>query len=183
MTQIEIVYFSGYGHTTKQAEAIAKGAGNAARLWKIDEDGAAPEGIWDALKSADAIVFGSPTYMGGPAWQLKKFADESSKVWMESGWQDKLFGGFTNSASANGDKAMTMAYFSTLAAQHGGLWVSLAQMPANTLESSKEDHNWGGGSLGPLATSPADSSPEEGPSQGDLKSAESYGARLLALAS
>jgi NAD(P)H dehydrogenase (quinone) len=23
----------------------------------------------------DAIIYGSPTYMGGPAWQFKKFAD------------------------------------------------------------------------------------------------------------
>ncbi|WP_175564229.1 flavodoxin family protein, partial [Pseudomonas aeruginosa] len=30
---------------------------------------------------ADAIVFGSPTYMGGPAWQFKKFADATSKPW------------------------------------------------------------------------------------------------------
>ncbi|MDF5806735.1 NAD(P)H-dependent oxidoreductase [Pseudomonas aeruginosa] len=29
---------------------------------------------------ADAIVFGSPTYMGGPAWQFKKFADATLKA-------------------------------------------------------------------------------------------------------
>ncbi|MDF5984191.1 NAD(P)H-dependent oxidoreductase [Pseudomonas aeruginosa] len=33
------------------------------------------------LVEADAIVFGSPTYMGGPAWQFKKFADATSKPW------------------------------------------------------------------------------------------------------
>ncbi|MFO6089736.1 flavodoxin family protein, partial [Pseudomonas aeruginosa] len=33
------------------------------------------------LVEADAIVFGSPTYMGGPAWQFKKFADATSKLW------------------------------------------------------------------------------------------------------
>ncbi|EPO6698409.1 flavodoxin family protein, partial [Pseudomonas aeruginosa] len=33
------------------------------------------------LVEADAIVYGSPTYMGGPAWQFKKFADATSKPW------------------------------------------------------------------------------------------------------
>lgn len=183
MPKIEILYFSGYGHTSKQAEAVAKGAGNAARLWKIDEDGTSPDGLWEALAAADAIVFGSPTYMGGPAWQFKKIADESSKAYAESSWSGKLFGGFTNSASTNGDKAMTMLYFATLAAQHGGLWVSLGQKAAATKDATKADQNWAGGSIGALATSPSDSSPDEGPTPGDLKSAESYGARLLALAS
>ena len=33
------------------------------------------------LAAADAVVFGSPTYMDGPSWQFKKFADASSKPW------------------------------------------------------------------------------------------------------
>lgn len=183
MGQIEIVYFSGYGHTVKQAEAIAEGAGNRARLWKIDDTGAAPEGLWEALDNADAIIFGSPTYMGGPAWQMKKFIDETSKAWVAASWSGKLFGGFTNSASTNGDKEMTMLAFSTLAAQHGGLWVSLGQMPANTMARTEDDENWAGGSFGPLATSPSDSSPDQGPSLGDLKSAKTYGRRIAALVS
>ena len=181
MTQIEIVYSSGYGHTEKQAQAIAQGIGDEARLWKISDEGLLSDDAWQALDSADAILFGSPTYMGAPTWQFKKFADATSKQWMGSVWSGKLMGGFTNSASTNGDKGMTMLYFATLAAQHGGLWVSLAQMPANNLSSTKDDMNWAGGSLGPLATSPADSSPEEGPSKGDLESARVYGQRVLGL--
>ncbi len=181
MTKIEIVYSSGYGHTEKQAQAIAQGIGDAARLWKISDDGQITDEAWSALDSADAILFGSPTYMGAPTWQFKKFADATSKQWMESTWSGKLMGGFTNSASTNGDKGMTMLYFATLAAQHGGLWVSLAQMPANTLSSTKDDINWGGGSLGPLATSASDSTPEQGPTKGDLESANVYGKRVLDL--
>ena len=36
-------------------------------------------GGWDRLKAADAIIFGSPTYMGSVSWQFKKFADASSR--------------------------------------------------------------------------------------------------------
>jgi multimeric flavodoxin WrbA len=41
------------------------------------------------------------------------------------GWQDKVFAGFTNSASLNGDKQVTLIQLQTLASQHGGIWVSL----------------------------------------------------------
>jgi hypothetical protein len=90
-------------------------------------------------------------------------------------------GGFTNSASANGDKAVSMIYLATFAAQHGGLWVSLDQLPANMLANTPADCNWSGGALGPLAISPADSSPEQGPLPGDLLSARTYGAHFAAL--
>ncbi|AVW91640.1 flavodoxin family protein [Celeribacter baekdonensis] len=183
MAQIEIVYFSGYGHTVKQAQAVAAGAGASARLWRVSDEGTLPEEAWMALDQADAILFGSPTYMGGPAWQFKRMADESSKRWMTQSWDQKLMGGFTNSASTNGDKAMTILFFATLAAQHGGLWVSLGQMPANALASGPEDQNWSGGALGPLATSPSDSTPEQGPLKGDLDSARAYGERVLSLLS
>ncbi|AOX80185.1 hypothetical protein KAB04_00730 [Acinetobacter baumannii] len=64
------------------------------------------------------------------AWQFKKFADATSKVWFTRGWQDKVFAGFTNSASLNGDKQVTLIQLQTLASQHGGIWVSLGLLPA-----------------------------------------------------
>ena len=121
MADIAVVFHSGYGHTQRVAQAVAEGAG--AELVAIDADGNLPAGGWELLAAADAIVFGSPTYMGGPSWQFKKFADASSKVWFAQGWKDKLFAGFTNSAAMNGDKFATLTYLWTLAMQHGGLWV------------------------------------------------------------
>ena len=72
---IVIIYHSGYGHTKKVAEAVAEGSGGT--LLAIDAEGNLPEGAWEQLAAARAIVFGSPTYMGGPSWQFKKFADAS----------------------------------------------------------------------------------------------------------
>lgn len=174
-----VVYHSGYGHTARMATAIAEGAG--AVLIAIDAEGNVADDAWETLARADAIVFGSPTYMGGPSWQFKKFADTSSKIWFEGGWRDKVFGGFTNSASINGDKLNTLEYFVLLAGQHGGLWVSLGIKPANVKASVRDDLNRMGAYIAPMAQTPADASPEE-MSIGDLETARRYGARVATIA-
>ena len=180
MTKTVVVYFSGYGHTQRVAEAVADGA--QAELVSISEDGEITEANWAALDSADAIIFGAPTYMGNAPWQFKKFADATSKRWFTRDWQDKVFGGFTNSASLNGDKQVTLIYLQTLAAQHGGIWVSLGLAPANTLASTREDLNNLGGSAGVLVQSPSDAGADKIPA-GDIATATSYGKRVASIAS
>lgn len=180
MAKVVVVYHSGYGHTQQVAQHVAAGAG--AQLLAIDAEGNLPAGAWDLLDEADAIIFGSPTYMGSPSWQFKKFADASSKVWFTRGWQDKVFGGFTNSASLNGDKQVSLIYLQTLASQHGGLWVSLGLLPSNAKNASREDINNLGGSVGLLVQSPSDASVDEIP-QGDLDTAKAYGQRVAGIAS
>lgn len=97
MTKIAVVFHSGYGHTLRMAQAVAEGAG--AQLVPIDAEGNLPDNGWDTLNAADAIIMGSPTYMGTVSWQFKKFADASSKPWFSQAWKDKVFAGFTNSAT------------------------------------------------------------------------------------
>ncbi|OAT76951.1 NADPH-dependent FMN reductase [Mangrovibacter phragmitis] len=179
MTKVAVVYYSGYGHTKLVAENVAEGA--QAELIEIDQEGNIPEAAWDTLQAADAIIFGAPTYMGSAPWQFKKFADASSKPWFTRAWQDKVFGGFTNSASLNGDKQVTMIAMQTLAAQHGGIWVSLGQLPANTLASTRDDVNNLGGSAGPLVQSPSDAGADKIPA-GDLETVRLYGARVASIA-
>jgi NAD(P)H dehydrogenase (quinone) len=185
MTKLSIVYFSGYGHTVKQAEALQKGAaaeGATVHMVAIDKEGNIADADWAKLEEAAAIIFGSPTYMGAPAWQFKKFADASSKPWFSQKWKNKIAGGFTNSATINGDKSETISYFMTLAMQHSMLWVGTGLMPSNKKDADRNDVNWLGSFAGAMAQSPADASPDEGPLPGDLKTAELYGARLAALA-
>lgn len=186
MAHLAIIYFSGYGHTKKQAEAVAEGAesveGSRVTLLAIDKEGNLPAGAFELLAEADAIIFGAPTYMGGPAWQFKKFADASSKPWGQQLWKNKLAGGFTNSGTINGDKFSTISYMITLAMQHGMLWVGTGLMPSNKKEAQRNDINWLGGFSGALAQSPVDASPEEGPLPGDLETARLYGKRLAELA-
>src|ERR671921_718783 len=102
MTRIAVVYHSGYGHTQRMAQAVAEGAN--AELIAIDAEGNLPPNGWEQLKAADAIIFGTPTYMGSVSWQFKKFADASSKPWYAQEWKDKVAAGFTNSAGMSGDK-------------------------------------------------------------------------------
>jgi len=179
MANIVIVFHSGYGHTQRVAQAVADGAG--AQLLAIDADGNLPEGGWETLAAADAIIFGSPTYMGGVSWQFKKFADASSKVWYTQGWKDKLFAGFTNSATINGDKVTTMTYLWTLAMQHSGIWVSMGILPTNNKAATRDSTNYIGGYSGLLTQSPSDASPAEIP-RGDLDTARSFGERVAAVA-
>jgi NAD(P)H dehydrogenase (quinone) len=129
MTKVSVVYHSGYGHTKRMAEAVAEGAG--ATLLAIDAEGNLTDAGWETLKASEAIVMGSPTYMGCVSWQFKKFADASSKPWFAQQWKDKVFSGFTNSATMNGDKHSTLHYLFTLAMQHSGIWVGTGMMPSN----------------------------------------------------
>ena len=181
MSKVAIVYFSGYGHTQKQAEAVAAGARDAGAHvteYRIDGEGNLPDGSMEAIGAADAIIYGSPTYMGAPAWQFKKFADASSKPWFGQAWKDKVAAGFTNSASVNGDKFSTITYFFTLSQQHGQVWVGLGLLPANTKANGPDDINWTAGSAGALAVSPSDASADEAPRRGDLETAKHLGKRV-----
>ena len=175
MSNISIVYFSGYGHTKVLAETFATEIG--ANLVAIDQNGDIQEQDWQTLDSSEAIVFASPTYMASAPWQFKKFADASSKKWFTRAWQDKIFGGFTNSASLNGDKQVTLIQFQTLASQHGGIWVSLGLLPANTKTATRDDINNLGGSVGALIQTPSDAGVDEIP-LGDIDTVKSYAKRI-----
>jgi len=182
MSAIAIVFHSGYGHTRKQAEAVRTGAASVpdleAHLLQIDAEGNLPEAAWKTLNEADAIIFGTPTYMGSVSWQFKKFADASSKPWFTQAWKDKIAAGFTNSATINGDKLSTLTSLFTLAMQHGMIWVGTGMMPANTKAATRNDVNYLGSFSGLMAQSPSDASPEEGPLPGDLETARRFGARI-----
>jgi multimeric flavodoxin WrbA len=175
MKKIAVVFYSGYGHTLRMAQAVADGA--VAELIPIDAEGNLPEGGWDMLNAADAIIMGSPTYMGTVSWQFKKFADASSKPWSQQQWKDKLFAGFTNSATMNGDKLSTLHYLFTMAMQHGGIWVGTGLMPSNAKAAQRNDVNYVGSFSGAMAQSPSDSSPDE-MLPGDLETAKLFGQRV-----
>ena len=172
---IVIVYHSGYGHTKKIAETVA--AGSRGRLLAIDAEGNLPAGGWEQLAAADAIVFGSPTYMGSVSWQFKKFADASSKPWYSQQWKNKLAAGFTNSASMNGDKHSTLHYLITLSQQHSMLWVGSGMMPSNSKAATRNDINYVASSSGLMTATPSDASPDE-MVPGDIATARKFGQRV-----
>ncbi len=179
MAKVAVVFHSGYGHTQRMAQSVAHGA--HAELITIDADGNVPPTAWETLAGADAIILGSPTYMGSVSWQFKKFADASSKAWYTQAWKDKIFGGFTASANVNGDKHSTLHYLMTLAMQHGGVWVGTGLNHHNTKASQRSDLNYLASFAGPMAQTPGDASGDE-MNAGDLETARLFGARIAAMA-
>lgn len=179
MSKVVVIYHSGYGHTQRMAQSVAEGAG--AELVAIDAEGNLPEGGWETLSAATAIIMGSPTYMGSVSWQFKKFADASSKPWYTQAWKDKLFAGFTNSAAMSGDKMSTLNYLFTLSMQHGGIWVSQGVLPSNSKAAGRGDANYLGSYSGAVAQSPSDAGAGE-MNAGDLDNARNFGQRVAGIA-
>jgi NAD(P)H dehydrogenase (quinone) len=138
MTKVAIVYFSATGHTQQVAQAVMDGvnsvSGTEVTLLRIvgediQEGRWKNEGIIQALNSADAIVFGTPTYMGGYAGQFKAFIDACGGIWYQQGWKDKIGAGFTHSQGLSGDKLNTLAGLMINSMQHGMIWVGTGVTP------------------------------------------------------
>jgi multimeric flavodoxin WrbA len=172
--QVSIIYDSGYGHTAKQAQAVAEGVrsvpGAEAKLIAV-ADGAIP---WETLEASDAIIFGSPTYNGLVTAKFKQFMEDSTRpAWMPQKWRNKIAAGFTNSGAMHGDKLNTLVSMALFAAQHGMIWVGLDLFPGK----SGSDKNRVGGWLGAMAQSD-DASPEVTPPDSDLQTATYLGERV-----
>jgi NAD(P)H dehydrogenase (quinone) len=184
MTSIAVVFHSGYGHTQKQAEAVARGAASVAGVRTALIPVGEAEARWNEIDGADAIIFGAPTYMGSASAPFKAFMDASSKSWASQRWKDKLAAGFTNSGSQSGDKLATLQQFAVFAAQHGMIWVPLGLMPSNNSSTgSPEELNRLGSFIGAMAQSNVDKGPDEAPSVADLRTAEHLGRRVAEAAS
>jgi len=84
MKTVSIIYHSGMGHTKKMAEAVKKGAASVPDIKAeileiknsdIKEGRYKNDDIFAVLDNSQAIIFGSPTYMGNVSGQFKCFAD------------------------------------------------------------------------------------------------------------
>jgi NAD(P)H dehydrogenase (quinone) len=176
--KITIAYYSGFGHTEVLARAVETGAvKEGAEVTMVKVDAVGDDG-WTALDTADAIVFGSPTYMGSASGAFHTFAESTSKRWAVKAWKDKLGAGFTNAACKAGDKHSTLGYFSTLAAQHQMNWINLGLHPGwHTSEETEDDLNRLGYFNGSAATTPADLPPDR-VHPADIATAEHLGRRV-----
>ena len=135
---------------------------------------------WGDLEKAEAIIFGSPTYMGSASAEFKKFMDATSKIWYAQGWKDKIAAGFTNSASQNGDKASTLYQLVTFAMQMGMIWAGVGDLPGNNWSGgARSDLNRLGSWVGAMGQSNAD---EKEPSLGDVDTAARLGERVAMIA-
>jgi len=182
MSKIAIVYHSGFGHTDVLARDVAQGvtdSGGVADLLRIDGLQADFGEFFDRIADADAIIFGSPTYMGTVSAPMKAFMDASAKVYFTKAWKDKLGAAFTVSGSPSGDKLNTLTSLAIFAAQHGMLWIGTGQNPGNNDDESAatEVENRLGSFIGAMAQA-ANDSPDVTPKAGDRATARSLGRRV-----
>jgi len=184
MVKVAIVYYSGYGHTTKVAEEINKSiqeTGANVSLIQVNKD--KPDNIdWDLLDNADAIIFGAPTYMGSLAGPFKTFMDATSAPWTKKKWKDKIAAGFTNSAGYSGDKLCSIQQLFHLAMQHSMIWVGQAEDSPHFADHELPEHdkiNRVGSYSGLMTQSNHDSSADIAPPKGDLMTANLFAKRIV----
>jgi NAD(P)H dehydrogenase (quinone) len=127
-----IVYHSVTGTTRKLAEAALQGALEVcpAELHCINGDDIhsgrfVNNSLLEAIDRASGVLFGTPTFMGGPTAQFKAFADATGDRWAEARWSGKVAGGFTIGTNPNGDQLGTLVQLCIFAAQHGMIWCGL----------------------------------------------------------
>jgi NAD(P)H dehydrogenase (quinone) len=181
MITVSVVYFSGFGHNAKMAEAVVRGAASVAGITvkalpingeDIVHGRYKNEGVLAQLDASEAIIFGSPTYMGGPAAQFKAFADATSERWLQRKWINKIGAGFSVSGGPSGDKLNTLEYFFLLAMQHGMIWVGLDETPYNDKGINRLSSY--SGAMGQAGQEP----PDVAPNQADKLTGESLGRRV-----
>jgi len=103
MPKILVAYYSATGNTKKLAEAISEAIlseGVKVDLKKIEDIKV------DSLPEYDGYVFGSPTYYGAMAYQIKKVFDESVKF--HGKLEGKIAGAFSTSANIAGGNETTI---------------------------------------------------------------------------
>ena len=175
---IAIAYMSGMGHTRRLARAVADGAmGDGQNAHLIDIENISPRD-WQTLDAANAILFGTPTYMGSSAARFDQFLEEASDRWPDQHWADKIAGGFTVATYPSGDKLSTLIRLTVYAAQMGMIWVGPNQI-GTPVNANQPGINRDGSHLGLMARSSHDKT--QLIDEHDLETARRFGARIAAI--
>lgn len=177
-----VAYHSGFGHTARLAQAVAAGSSEAGAATELVVVGEITQEQWDVLDTADAIIFGSPTYMGNVAAEFQQFAEATAERFLATRWSGKLAAGFTNSGCKSGDKLHTLESLAIFASQHQMHWINLGQLPGwNTSAGSINDVNRLGYFLGAGAQSDIDTGADQ-MSEADLTTGRLLGERVAHVA-
>jgi NAD(P)H dehydrogenase (quinone) len=132
---IQIVFYSMYGHIYQMAKAIAEGAGKVentdVKVYQVvdlvpekhliesgakakrDEFAHIPFAAPDHLAEADAIIFGTPTRFGNMAAQMRNFLDQTGGLWMKGSLIGKVGSVFTSTGTQHGGQETTITSFHT----------------------------------------------------------------------
>ncbi|MGA5443149.1 NAD(P)H:quinone oxidoreductase [Streptomyces griseoincarnatus] len=144
--KLAVIYYSSTGTATAIAQEIAEvaqKAGAEVRLLKVAElapqaaidsnpawaanataTGDIPVASPDDVEWADAVIFGSPTRFGNIASQLKQFIDTLGGLWAQGKLADKVYSGFTATATTHGGQESTLLALYNSVHHFGGILVS-----------------------------------------------------------
>ncbi|GAA2775326.1 NAD(P)H:quinone oxidoreductase [Saccharopolyspora taberi] len=144
--KLSVIYYSATGTISEIANTLAveaEAAGAQVRLRKVaelapasaidanpawrahaDATAAVPEATADDVTWADAVIFGSPTRFGNIASQLKQFIDTLGGQWAQGALADKVYSGFTSSASQHGGQESTLLAMYNMIHHFGGILVA-----------------------------------------------------------
>ncbi|MEU2624891.1 NAD(P)H:quinone oxidoreductase [Streptomyces sp. NPDC007157] len=144
--KVAVIYYSSTGTVHELAEAVADGArkeGAEVRLLRVSElapeEAIASNDAWSAhaaatkdvpvatpadIEWADAVVFGTPTRFGNIASQLKQFIDTLGGLWATGKLADKVYSGFTATATAHGGQESTLLALYNSVHHFGGILVT-----------------------------------------------------------
>jgi multimeric flavodoxin WrbA len=178
MKKLAVIQHSGHGHTLHIARHVAEGArsvaGTEVHLLAATELTSTP----DRLREFDALVFGSPTYLGGVSAPFKAFMDATGRLWAQQGLRGKLAAGFTVSSLPAGDKQSTLISMFTFAMQHGMVWVGNAIPPGQNHGEGYEEAANRLGSWSGLMAQAAHGAAAEAFAPGDIRTARLFGANV-----
>jgi NAD(P)H dehydrogenase (quinone) len=159
---VAICQHSGFGHTAVLADAVRRGAESGGARVTVIAVNHITESDWDCLDKADAIIFGSATYMGNVSAAFQAFTEQTGRRCMNGAWRDKIAAGFANSGAKSGDKLSALMSMAVFAAQHHMHWVNLGLPPGwNSASGSEHDLNRLGFWLGAGTQTDVDANPDQ----------------------
>lgn len=154
-TNIQVVFYSTYGHVYQLAEAIAEGArevdGAAVKIYQVPElmpeealeaSGAKgarkafehiPIAVPDQLADADAILFGTPTRFGNMAAQMRNFLDQTGGLWMKGALVGKVGSVFASTGTQHGGQETTITSFHSTLFHQGMIVVGVPYSEARLM--------------------------------------------------
>ncbi len=150
---VQVIFYSTYGHVYRLAEAVVEGAreiaGTHVELLQVPEtlstDILQKMGAVEARKAfahvpiadpkrlveADAVILGTPTRYGSATAQMRAFLDATGQLWASGALIGKVGSAFTSTASQHGGQETTLFTLFTFFFHQG---MVVAGVPYSTKE-------------------------------------------------
>jgi NAD(P)H:quinone oxidoreductase type IV len=198
-TNIQVIFYSMYGHIYQMAKAVAEGAKESADtevgLFQVPElipeealekSGAkaareafshVPVATPDQLADADAIIFGTPTRFGNMTAQMRNFLDQTGQLWMQGSLVGKVGSVFTSTGTQHGGQETTITSFHSTLLHHGMVIVGV---PYSESRLMNMEEITGGTPYGASTLAGADGSRQ--PSENELAIARFQGRHVAEIA-